>query len=115
MSSRSNGVTKLLLWWRRIAWVGSAPACWAARGSTPTTLRALDHERRVQRAETIGSLLNSIVGVLVVVITGMDVLHDLGINVDASQLGFGVFGFLLVVMMVLRPEGLLPERRRKLH
>ena len=24
-----------------------------------------------------------------------------------------IFGFLLVIMMVLRPQGLLPERRRK--
>jgi branched-chain amino acid transport system permease protein len=47
--------------------------------------------------------------------TGPDLLKDLGVNIDASQLGFGVFGFLLVVMMVLRPEGLLPERRRKLE
>ena len=34
---------------------------------------------------------------------------------DLSQFSFGVFGFLLVTMMVLRPEGLLPERRRKLE
>ena len=27
---------------------------------------------------------------------------------------FGVFGF-IVLMMVLRPEGLVPERRRKLE
>jgi hypothetical protein len=26
-----------------------------------------------------------------------------------------VFGFLLVLMMVLRPEGLIPERRRQLE
>src|SRR6478735_310565 len=37
-------------------------------------LRALDHERRVQRANTIGSLLNSVVSVLVAVITVMYVL-----------------------------------------
>ena len=36
-------------------------------------------------------------------------------QIDASQLKGGVFGFLLVVMMVLRPEGLLPERRRRLE
>jgi branched-chain amino acid transport system permease protein len=47
--------------------------------------------------------------------TGPRLLREAGIGVDASQLGFGVFGFLLVVMMVLRPEGLLPERRRKLE
>jgi branched-chain amino acid transport system permease protein len=26
-----------------------------------------------------------------------------------------IYGFLLVMMMVLRPEGLLPERRRRLE
>ena len=28
---------------------------------------------------------------------------------------FGIFGFLLVIMMVLRPQGLIPERRRRLE
>lgn len=36
-----------------------------------------------------------------------------GQGFDLSELSFGIFGFLLVIMMVLRPEGLLPERRRK--
>jgi branched-chain amino acid transport system permease protein len=40
---------------------------------------------------------------------------DLGLNFQLSDLSFGIFGFLLVIMMVLRPEGLLPERRRKLE
>ena len=44
-----------------------------------------------------------------------DLLSNIGLTVDATQLNIGVFGFLLVVMMVLRPEGLLPERRRKLE
>ena len=35
-----------------------------------------------------------------------------GLDFDPSQLGFGIFGFLLVIMMVLRPQGLFPERRR---
>jgi branched-chain amino acid transport system permease protein len=30
-----------------------------------------------------------------------------------SQLSFGIYGFLLVMMMILRPQGLLPERRRE--
>jgi len=46
-----------------------------------------------------------------------DVLNDvpqkIGLDFDLTQLGFGIFGFLLVIMMVLRPEGLIPERRRK--
>jgi branched-chain amino acid transport system permease protein len=36
-----------------------------------------------------------------------------GLNFDLTQLSFGIFGFLLVIMMVLRPQGLLPERRRQ--
>jgi branched-chain amino acid transport system permease protein len=47
--------------------------------------------------------------------TAPDLLKDVGLTLDASQLKGGVFGFLLVVMMVLRPEGLLPERRRRLE
>jgi branched-chain amino acid transport system permease protein len=46
-----------------------------------------------------------------------DVLNDvpskIGLDFDLTELSFGIFGFLLVIMMVLRPEGLLPERRRK--
>jgi branched-chain amino acid transport system permease protein len=48
-----------------------------------------------------------------------DVLNDLpskvGLDFNLSQLSFGIFGFLLVIMMILRPQGLLPERRRKLE
>jgi branched-chain amino acid transport system permease protein len=40
---------------------------------------------------------------------------SIGLNFDLTQLSFGIFGFLIVLMMVLRPEGLLPERRRKLE
>lgn len=48
-----------------------------------------------------------------------DVLNGLpstfGLDFDLTQLSYGIFGFLLVIVMVLRPEGLLPERRRKLE
>jgi branched-chain amino acid transport system permease protein len=48
-----------------------------------------------------------------------DVLNEvpsrIGLEFDLTELSFGIFGFLLVLMMVLRPEGLLPERRRKLE
>jgi branched-chain amino acid transport system permease protein len=40
---------------------------------------------------------------------------DIGLDFDLTELSFGIFGFLLVIMMVLRPEGLLPERRRRLE
>jgi branched-chain amino acid transport system permease protein len=46
-----------------------------------------------------------------------DVLNDvpskIGLDFDLTQLGFGIFGFLLVIMMVLRPQGLIPERRHQ--
>jgi branched-chain amino acid transport system permease protein len=41
--------------------------------------------------------------------------EKVGLDFDLTQLSFGIFGFLLVIMMVLRPEGLIPERRRKLE
>src|ERR671925_2323702 len=46
-----------------------------------------------------------------------DVLNDvpskIGLDFDLTELGFGIFGFLLVIMMVLRPQGLIPESRHK--
>jgi branched-chain amino acid transport system permease protein len=41
--------------------------------------------------------------------------RDVGLEFDLTQLSYGIFGFLLVIMMVLRPEGLIPERRRRLE
>ncbi len=42
--------------------------------------------------------------------------HDVfGLNFTSAQISFGIFGFLLVVMMLARPEGLFPERRRKIE
>jgi branched-chain amino acid transport system permease protein len=37
------------------------------------------------------------------------------LDFDLTQLGFGIFGFLLVIMMVLRPQGLIPEKRRAME
>jgi branched-chain amino acid transport system permease protein len=42
-----------------------------------------------------------------------EVPSKLGLDFDLTQLGFGIFGFLLVIMMVLRPQGLIPERRHQ--
>ena len=38
-----------------------------------------------------------------------------GLEFDVTSISFGIFGFLLLVMMVLRPEGFLPNRRRKIE
>ncbi|MGO9955346.1 MAG: branched-chain amino acid ABC transporter permease [Solirubrobacteraceae bacterium] len=48
-----------------------------------------------------------------------DVLNSLpqklGLNFPLTEIEFGIFGFLLVIVMVLRPQGLIPERRRKME
>jgi branched-chain amino acid transport system permease protein len=44
-----------------------------------------------------------------------DKLDAVGLEFSFSEVTFGVFGFVLVLMMVLRPEGLLPERRRQIE
>ena len=38
-----------------------------------------------------------------------------GLDFDVTAISFGIFGFLLLVMMVLRPEGFIPNRRRKME
>ena len=42
-----------------------------------------------------------------------EVPGKIGLDFDLTQLGFGIFGFLLVIMMVLRPQGLIPEKRHQ--
>ena len=44
-----------------------------------------------------------------------DLPSKVGLDFQLTQLSFGIFGFLLVLIMVLRPEGLFPERRRKME
>jgi len=71
----------------------------------------------------LGSIWGVVVGALALTYINFwlipDVLNDipgrLGLDFDLTQLSFGIYGFLLLVMMVLRPQGLLPERRRKLE
>jgi branched-chain amino acid transport system permease protein len=44
-----------------------------------------------------------------------DLPSKVGLDFQLTQLSFGIFGFLLVLIMVLRPEGLFPERRRQIE
>ena len=60
---------------------------WAA-----PALRALDHERRVQRAHTIGALLRSVVGVLISVLTSVYVLKNLNVDVAPILTSVGILG-----------------------
>jgi branched-chain amino acid transport system permease protein len=38
-----------------------------------------------------------------------------GLNFDVTSINFGIFGFFLLVMMVLRPEGFIPSSRRRIE
>ena len=55
-------------------------------------LRALDHERRILRARTIGSLLNSVASVLIAVITIMYVLKNLDVDIAPLLTSVGILG-----------------------
>jgi branched-chain amino acid transport system permease protein len=71
----------------------------------------------------LGSIWGVVVGAIVLSIINNylipDVLNtlpgDIGLDFDLTELSFGIFGFLLVIMMIIRPEGLIPERRRKME
>ncbi|POH73599.1 mechanosensitive ion channel protein MscS [Arthrobacter glacialis] len=74
--------------------MGQTSMRWAApmlRGIDPM-IRALDHERRVQRAHTIGTLLNSILTSIVVVVTGFYLLLAFGVNIAPLLASVGVVG-----------------------
>jgi branched-chain amino acid transport system permease protein len=43
-----------------------------------------------------------------------DVPSYVGLDFDLSEISSGIYGFLLVIIMLLRPEGLLPERRHRM-
>jgi branched-chain amino acid transport system permease protein len=69
----------------------------------------------------LGSIWGVVLGAIVLSYTNFwlipDVLNDvpakLGLDFDMTQITFGIYGFLLVIMMIMRPQGLLPERRRE--
>jgi len=71
----------------------------------------------------LGSIEGVLLGAIVLSFINFNLIPDvfnnypqkLGLDFDLTELSFGIFGFLLVIMMVLRPEGLLPERRRQLE
>jgi branched-chain amino acid transport system permease protein len=69
----------------------------------------------------LGSIWGVVLGAIVLSYVNFwlipDVLNDvpgrLGLDFDMTQITFGIYGFLLVIMMIMRPQGLLPERRRE--
>jgi branched-chain amino acid transport system permease protein len=71
----------------------------------------------------LGSVWGTVAGAVVLAVIDRYLLPEtlkpvpqkLGLDFQTTEIQFGVFGFLLVIMMVLRPEGLFPERRRKVE
>jgi branched-chain amino acid transport system permease protein len=71
----------------------------------------------------LGSIWGTVLGALALAFIDRrlipEILNDapskIGLDFQLTQLSFGIFGFLLVLMMILRPEGLFPERRRKME
>jgi branched-chain amino acid transport system permease protein len=69
----------------------------------------------------LGSIPGAVLGALLIAYINYylipDVLntlpHTFGLNFDLTDLSIGIYGFLLVIVMVLRPQGLWPEKRRK--
>jgi branched-chain amino acid transport system permease protein len=63
----------------------------------------------------LGALLLSYINYYLIPDVLNTIPHDFGLNFDLTDLSIGIFGFLLVFVMVLRPQGLFPEQRRKLE
>jgi branched-chain amino acid transport system permease protein len=71
----------------------------------------------------LGSVRGVVLGAIVLSFVNNRLIPDvldsapgkLGLNFNLTDLGFGIFGFLLVIVMILRPEGLLPDRRREIE
>jgi branched-chain amino acid transport system permease protein len=70
----------------------------------------------------LGSIWGVVIGAVALSFINTNLIPDVlaprgrdvfGEGFDLAELSFGIFGFLLVIMMVLRPQGLLPERRRQ--
>jgi branched-chain amino acid transport system permease protein len=71
----------------------------------------------------LGSIWGTVLGAITLTFINFwllpDVLNslprDLGLDFDMTQITFAIYGFLLVIMMIVRPQGLLPERRRAME
>jgi len=68
----------------------------------------------------MGNITGVIVGSLVlsslerfILPQSTNLLHAIGVNVDLSGSRFLIYGLILVIMMLFRPEGLLPSGRRR--
>jgi branched-chain amino acid transport system permease protein len=63
----------------------------------------------------VGSLALSLINTRLIPDVLNDVPSKIGLDFNLVDVNYGIFGFLLVLMMILRPEGLIPERRRQIE
>jgi branched-chain amino acid transport system permease protein len=70
----------------------------------------------------LGSIWGTVLGAITLTFINFELLprmsdwpSKVGLDFDVSEINFGIYGFLLVTMMIMRPQGLLPERRRKME
>jgi len=71
----------------------------------------------------IGSIWGVVLGAMTLSLVNTWIIPDvlntvpgsLGLDFNLADVAFGVFGFILVLVMVTRPEGLLPERRHRIE
>jgi branched-chain amino acid transport system permease protein len=62
-----------------------------------------------------GGLLLGYINYYVIPVWLNSLPSKVGLNFQLTEIEFGIYGFLLVLMMILRPQGLIPERRRRLE
>jgi branched-chain amino acid transport system permease protein len=70
----------------------------------------------------MGNIWGVVLGAVVLSMINRYLLKELngvpdavGLDFDVTSINFGIFGFLLLSMMVLRPEGFIPSGRRRLE
>ena len=71
----------------------------------------------------IGSIWGVIAGALILsyldreglATIGAKLQQDAGLDFDPTKYQFGIYGLIIVAMMLLRPQGLIPERRHKIE
>ena len=71
----------------------------------------------------LGSIWGAVLGAIILSAVNNWLLPDvlggvpgkLGLDFDLSAVSSGIFGLVLVIVMLLRPEGLLPDRRHRMN